>query len=379
MLDSEIMTPERERAEVPPPSPRRRRRRWVVLGGAVVLAAGAAGALYAVQDRQGSSAQQFSTLPTVAVTRTNMVNTADVDGTLGYEGSYTVLGPGGGRITWLPGTGQVIKRGERVYSVDGHGVPLFYGSTPFWRDLKSGVSEGRDVQEVERNLDALGYNDGMTVDRSFTAATTRAVKAWQKDLGVKQSGMVKPDDVVMQRGAIRVTKVEAILGAPGGGAVLTASGTERRISVDLPVSKQDIVRKGAKVRITLPGGKTTTGRISSVGTVATAGSTNSQSQTGEGTQNATIPVYVTLDKPSSAGNLDGAPATVGFTSVEHKKVLAVPINALLAAADGSYTVNVVDASGNVRPVPVKLGIFDGDNVEVSGNLTPGMKVQVPRS
>jgi multidrug efflux pump subunit AcrA (membrane-fusion protein) len=30
-------------------------------------------------------------------------------------------------------------------------------------------------------------------------------------------------------------------------------------------------------------------------------------------------------------------------------------------------------------VSVKLGIFEGDNVEVTGNLTPGMKVQVPES
>jgi multidrug efflux pump subunit AcrA (membrane-fusion protein) len=30
-------------------------------------------------------------------------------------------------------------------------------------------------------------------------------------------------------------------------------------------------------------------------------------------------------------------------------------------------------------VPVTLGIFDDDQVEVTGALTPGMKVQVPRS
>jgi len=377
MLESEITSTGCVRQEALPPPPRRRGF-WVVLGGIAILAVGTAGALYAVHDGQGSPVQQSSTLPTATVIRTDMVNTTDVDGTLGFEGSYTVLGSGGGRITRLPSTGEVIKRGDGVYGVDGHDVPLFYGLTPFWRNLKSGVSKGSDVLELERNLDALGYNDGVTVDRSFTWATTRAVKAWQKDRGVKQSATVTPDDVVMQRGAIRVTKVEAILGGPAGGVVLTASGTERRIAVDLPVSAQDLVREDARVRITLPGGRTTTGRISAVGTVATAGSTNAQSQTGEGTRNATIPVYVSLDRPT-AGNLDGAPATVGFTSVQHKNVLALPINALLAAADGSYEVNVVDASGNVRPVPVKLGIFDGDNVEVSGNLTPGMKVQVPRS
>ncbi|MFI0371284.1 peptidoglycan-binding protein [Actinomadura sp. 1N219] len=380
MLQSEITTSAGERTEAPAP---RRRRRRLVFGGTAVLAVGAAGVLFAVQDGDGSAAKTSSTLPTVPVVRTDMVDTTDVDGTLGYGGALTVLGPGSGRITWLPPTGAEIQRGKRVFGIDGHSVPLFYGSTPFWRELKDGMTKGRDVLELERNLAALGYADGhgdvLTVDRSFTWVTAAAVRAWQKDLGVQQTGTVKVGDVVVQPGGIRVTKVEAILGAPASGTVLTASGTERRISVKLPVSTQGVAREGAKVRVSLPGGKTTTGHISSVGTVATAGTTGAQAQTGEGTQNATVPVQITLDDPKAVGKLDGAPATVGFTGTEHKSVLAVPVNALLASADGSYSVNAVDASGNVRSVPVKLGIFDGDKVEVSGALTPGTKVQVPRT
>src|SRR5437868_8504227 len=158
----------------------------------------------------------------------------------------------------------------------------------------------------------------MTVDRRFTYATEQAVLDWQDDLGVTETGVVKPGAVVIQPGAIRVTKLQVILGGRAGGSLYTASSNKRQVTVNLPVSQQTIARKGAKARITLPGGKTTTGRISSVGSVATAGSTNAQSQTGQGTENATIPVYVTLDKPGSAGSLDGAPATGGFASTEHK-------------------------------------------------------------
>ncbi|MFF3554838.1 efflux RND transporter periplasmic adaptor subunit [Streptomyces tsukubensis] len=383
MLDSEATTPvpqvEAEREEERAPAPRRRRGLRAVIGGTTVLAVGAAGTFLVVRDDQGSSSQDSSSLPTATVTRTDLVNTSDVDGTLGYEGSSTVLGPGGGRITWLPEGGDVVKRGQRVYAVDSRDVPLFYGSTPFWRELKTEVTKGVDVLELERNLKALGYGDGLAVDRLFTWRTEEAVKKWQKDLGVKQTGIVKPDDVTVQRGAIRVTKVQAVLGAPAGGTVLTGSGTARLVTVNLPVGDQSMARKGAKVRITLPGGKQTTGRISAVGTVATAGTTNSDSQTGEGTENATIPVYVTLDKPASAGTLDSAPATVGFTSTERKNVLAVPVNALLASSEGTYSVKVVDSSGDARSVPVKLGVFDGNKVEVQGSLTPGQKVQVPRS
>ncbi|MGV9316229.1 peptidoglycan-binding protein [Streptomyces sp. NPDC003691] len=384
MLDSEATTPveprEAERDGERPPAPARRRRGlWVVIGGTTVLAVGAAGTFLVVRDDKASSSDGSSSLPTATVTRTDLVNTSDVDGTLGYAGSSTVLGPGGGRITWLPATGEVIGRGERAYAVDNRNVPLFYGSTPFWRELKAEMTKGVDVLELEKNLQALGYGDGLAVDRLFTWKTDQAVKKWQKDLGVKQTGVVKPDDVTMQQGAVRVTKVQAVLGAPAGGVVLTGSGTARLVTVNLPVGDQAMARKGAKVRVTLPGGKETTGRITSVGTVATAGSTGSDSQTGEGTENATIPVYITLDKPASAGTLDSAPATVGFTSTERKNVLAVPVNALLASSDGSYSVKVVESSGNTRSVAVKLGVFDGDKVEVQGSLTPGQKVQVPRS
>ncbi|MCX4831815.1 MULTISPECIES: peptidoglycan-binding protein [unclassified Streptomyces] len=367
-----------EYEEEPPPAGRRRVP-WKTLSVAVVLAMGATAAVYVVgRDDDSAPKQQLSSLPTKQVLRTNMVNTSEIDGTLGYRGSYTVLAEGSGRLTWLPGNGDVIKRGERVFEANGRAVPLIYGSVPLWRDLKVGMSDGRDVLELERNLQALGYGGYLAVNEEFSSATKSAVKEWQKALGVTENGVVKPGEVAVQKDAIRVTEVKALPGAPAKGNLFTASSTERWITVDVPVSDQDIAKKGAKVRVTLPGKKTTQGHIVSVGKVATAGSSNSQSQTGQGTQDATIPVYVELDKQNSAGNLDRAPATVGFTSTEHKGVLAVPINSLLAAGSG-YRVKVVSPRGKVRSVRVELGIFDGNNVEVKGDLREGMKVQVPRS
>lgn len=383
MLDSEAEAPVRRESSDRPTGtpPRRRRRGRVLLGGAVVLAVAVAAGVYVLRDGQSAPPPATTALPTAEVIRTDMVNVRNMDGVLGYAGSYTVLSGGSGRITWLPDVGDVIRRGKPVYGVNGHGVPLFYGTMPLWRDLHRGVTKGRDVLELERNLKALGYAKGlgMTVDRTFTWATAQAVMRWQDDLNVPRTGVVKMHDVVMQPGPIRVTKVKTVLGAQAGGTVLTATGTERLVTVDLPVSEQDIVKKGGKVRITLPGGKTATGRVSFIGKVATAGATTAQSQTGQGTETATIPVHISLDKGRGAGGLDTAPVTVGFAGTVHEDVLAVPVTALLAAADGSYSVNVVDAAGTVRSVPVKLGIFDGDNVEVTGELTEGMKVQVPKS
>lgn len=363
------------------------RRKRVLVGGAVVLAIGAAagGGVYLWQshDKVAASSNTTTVLPTAEVIRTNIVSTANEDGTLGYGDSRGVLGGGTGRVTWLPTAGAVLERGNRAYGVDGHNVPLLYGSTPFWRSLQSGMKDGYDVLELETNLHALGYGSGLTVDRSFTAATTKAIKKWQKANSMAQTGVVQPGDAVLEPGAVRVAKVDALLSSPAAGIVYTVTGTQRLVSASLTVSDaQTLARKGAKVQVTLPGGKKVTGTITSIGSVATAdsgGASGSASQTGESTENAKITVTVTLPAASAASALDGAPVTIGFTSAEHKNVLAVPINSLLASSDNSYSVKVVDSSGSVRSVPVKLGIFDGDNVEVTGALSAGEKVQVPQS
>jgi hypothetical protein len=62
-----------------------------------------------------------------------------VNATLGYAGSDTVTGRGGGTLTWLPSQGQMIGQGQVLYRVDNH-VPviLLYGPVPAWRALDEG-------------------------------------------------------------------------------------------------------------------------------------------------------------------------------------------------------------------------------------------------
>lgn len=361
------------------PRPGGRRRRRVIAGLAVVAAlACVAGAVLVLRNPGTGKPKAGPTLPTAQVIRTDLSQQTQQDGTLGYAHSYTVPADGSGRFTWLPQNGDVISRGQRVFSLNGHAVPLFYGSTPLWRTLKEGVTDGPDITELKRNLAALGYDDGgaMTIDDYFGAATKQAVKDYQNHLGVTQTGSINVGDVVLEPGSIRVTNVTATLGAAAHGNALTASDTTHQVSVNLPVTQEEIANEGAKVDVQLPGGRSTTGRISTVGTVATSGSTG---QTGQGTQTATVPVTIELDNHQDAGRFDGAPVTVTFYSATHKGVLAVPVNALLVQPDGGYAVDVVE-SGTVRAVTVQLGLFAGGKVEVSGNgLDAGMLVEVPKS
>src|SRR5712672_3391083 len=49
------------------------------------------------------------------VVRHDLMSRTSVAAMLGYAGSYIVLGEGGGTLTWLPSSGQVIGRGQVLY------------------------------------------------------------------------------------------------------------------------------------------------------------------------------------------------------------------------------------------------------------------------
>jgi peptidoglycan hydrolase-like protein with peptidoglycan-binding domain len=351
-------------------------------GGSVAL--GAAGLVTAVAlSRDGAAASPAAaaaSTTTAEVVRTDLVNRDELDGTLGYAHTYPIVADSTGRITWLPEVAAVIKRGQRVYEVDGHRVPLFYGTTPLWRSLGTGVEEGKDVLEIERNLKALGYGDDMTVDREFTSVTAQAIRDWQEDLGVAETGRIDVGDVVMKPGKLRISTVDGGLGDRAGGKILTATDTVRQVTVDLPVTQQDLAKIGRKVQVELPGGRSSGGKITAIGAEATSDTdAEGPANVGAPTDTATVPVYLTLTKPSAAGRLVGAPVTVGFTGQTRENVLAVPVNALLAKSDGTYAVEVVNGSAH-RLVPVELGIFADGQVEVSGDgLEAGMRVEVPVS
>jgi hypothetical protein len=93
-----------------------------------------------------------------------------------------------------------------------------------------------------------------------------------------------------------------------------------------------------------------------------------------------VAVTVTLDDPAATGSVDQAPVKVGITSDSRKRVLAVPVNALLALAEGGYGVRVVDGTASGRIVAVTTGLFARGTVEVSGEgIAEGAQVEVPAS
>ena len=351
--------------------------RWVVPGAVVLLVAGGVLASWraGVFSRQAASGggQGAAAPSTQPVVRANLSEQTPVDGTLGYAGSYTVTGAGGGTLTWLPSVGQVIRQGQVLYKTDlTDPVVLLYGSLPDWRVLTEGVT-GADVTQLNRDLVSLGYADRTDISAEgwdyFSWETKVGVDALQSAAGISSpSGSLAVRSVVFEPHAMRVTSLLGSLGNPAAGPLLSATSDQHVVSIALNTSDESEAAVGDTVSITLPDGASTPAKISSVGTVAS----------GSGSS-ATIPVTVTLTEPSAAGNLDEAPVTAEITAESVSNVLAVPVGALLAQSPGRYAVEVTGPDNTRRLVPVAVGLFDDSSslVQVTGNLTPGQLVVVP--
>jgi hypothetical protein len=362
-------------AEAGRPRPRGRGR-WVALGVVVVAAAGAVAGwgagVFSPAASSGAGQQGAAAAATAAVTRQDIAATTPVNATLGFAGSYTVTGRGGGTLTWLPPAGQVISQGQALYKTgNGSPVVLLYGTVPDWRILDEGVT-GADVTQLNHDLAALGDADSAEISALgwdyFSSETEAGVQKLQSALRVSPSGSLSLGQVVFEPGALRVSQVTGSLGGPASGPVLAATSDRHVVTIPLDAAMQSQVTAGDAVTVTLPDGSSSPGKISSVGGVASGSGSN-----------ATIPVTVTLTDPRAAGTLDQAPVTVNITTASVKNALVVPVVALLAHAPGGYDVEVAGPGNTRRYVPVTTGIFDDADglVQVTGALVPGQRVVVP--
>jgi Putative peptidoglycan binding domain len=336
--------------------------------------------------RTGAPAAAVVATSSAPVVRADLTSTVQFPGTLGYAGDRTIIDQATGTaFTALPAAGAVIRRGQVLYEVDGTPVILFYGTRPAWRTLYAGAAAGPDVAQLDRNLIALGFGGGLTVSDYFTMATAYAVERWQAARGLPVTGTVPLGQVAYAPGALRVTAVTPVPGAPPqpGTGVLTATSTAPVALAQIPVSQEYLVRAGDDVTVTLPDGVTTTpGTVTAVSPVASvapgSGSGQAQGQTAaQAAGPATVQVTIRLSRPAAAGRLDQAPVTVGIVSAQARGVLAVPVSALVALAGGGYAVAVVHSPGS-RLIAVRTGLFGQTLVQVSGpGLAAGQRVEVP--
>ena len=314
---------------------------------------------------------------TATVTKGDLVGETTVQGTLHYADSYTLKSAFEGVVTALPTPGTSLTQGSHVYTVAGNNTYLLHGATPAWRAFEEGMSDGEDVTQLETALSELGYFDA-TPNAHFDWNTIAAIKKWQKALTLTQNGTLPLGTVLFAPEDLRIGALKARVGdnATMETELFTASSSRQVISANLKLADQALGVVGTSVTVRLPGSATTTtGTITSVEPPREKAGEEGSKET---TKERIIPITVTPDDTSALEGLQEASVSLGLTSETRTGVLSVPLGALVALSTDQFGVEVVDEKGEIRRVPVTVGLFAGDRVEVSGDeIAEGQRVVVP--
>ena len=193
------------------------------------------------QPGTGSATSVATATGSTTVKRRDLVEMDTEAGTVSYADPQTVYNRLSGTITWLPRVGQVIKPGQTLYRVDGAPVLLMNGSTPAYRDLKASDIEGADIEQLNRNLVALGFNaNAIVVDDLWQPATTTGVELLQASSAKTATGSLPLGQIVFLPDDQLVTTLDATVGSTGsgGGAPAAVAATDASIP---PVAHADFV------------------------------------------------------------------------------------------------------------------------------------------
>lgn len=208
------------------------RPRWpALLLGIVLGAAGVWGISTVLDDADdaGTEGPIELTLATAPVEIRDLIEEVEWLADLGYGTPVDVAAGANGTVTAAVAQGAVLERGDVLVDIDDQPVVVLYGDVPVWRNLRSG-DEGPDVEQLETNLVALGYDpdDTVTVDEDFTADTASMVDRWQEDIGKDVTGRVSMGDFVVVPGPSSVT-VGATVGQQAHSGQVLATLTPRTL------------------------------------------------------------------------------------------------------------------------------------------------------
>lgn len=346
----------------------RTRRRVGVAGVCLVAALGVGVGTWAMVDLPQRSAaaadeQGARARSTAPVTRGDLTESRVFAGTLGYGAPVALQANATGTITALPTPGQVIHRDEPLYAVDERPVRSMHGTVPLWRDLEFG-RRGADVQQLNQNLAALGYD--VAQDDTFGRRTLAAVQRWQVDRHLARSGRLTANDVAFVDGDVRVASVAAELGRAAGGAVFSVTNTRRVVNATVPAQDAERLAVGTEVQVRINGaGDPLPGKV------VDAAPDDSE----EGSSKVVVTVAIDAgdrELPAAASAQLTAPGRT------ERDVLTVPVAALLAGkGEGTYAVEVPASGGGTRRVTVQVGFVADGRAVVTGRVSEGDRVVVP--
>jgi HlyD family secretion protein len=226
----------------------------------------------------------------------------------------------------------------------------------------SGVQSAyASLVQAKANLEALKNPSERTL-LNAAADVNDAKLAYEQALqDLENAKIVAPFDGV-------VTTVGPVVGAQAGGNTTIKLADNTQYHVDVLVDEAEIaqVKTGQQVKVTFDAltDVSTTGtvtRISPAGTVS------------NGVVNYTVRVDL---EPVTATLRNDMTSSVSVVVGTHANVLAVPGGAIRSGSEGGYYVNVVQADGTARQVPVTTGYTDGTLTEVAGEIQAGQQVYI---
>ena len=355
------------------------RRRTAVV--AVVLVAAGLTAIVVTQGGNGGDDAGALDAPTgtATVERRDLVVTDSYDGSLGFGDARSYVTDRAGVVTTVAAAGTTVAAGGALFSIDFEPTVVLTGAVPAYRALDTEATDGPDVQQLEQALVDLGHGSGVTVDQDFTSGTEAAVKRWETALGRRApDGRVELGDIVFASGPVRVGTITAEVGTrvQDGSTMLDATPTVHVVTVDLEASRSNELEPGTVVVMTMPDGVATTGTVATIGAEAEPSGDGSGGPAGGG--EPTVPVTITLDQPEAAASFDTGSVEVAIERSREDEVLAVPVTALLALAEGGYAVELSDSASSNHIVGVEVGTHADGWVGITGDgIDEGVKVVVP--
>jgi peptidoglycan hydrolase-like protein with peptidoglycan-binding domain len=293
-------------------------------------------------------------------------------------------------------TSDTPAAGDVLYEVDDVPVVTLIGDQQITRALKEGDT-GADVRLLQENLLALGYgntkastkatassttsttsadkvDEKLKVTGKYDTVTRQAVERLQFDTGKKVDGKLALGDVVvLPRGYTIASRIDTKDKTDNKATVkkndelFTLTKTERIVTLDVVLADKDKVKVGTAVRIAVPGGEDITGTITSVSPIG------SKPGTGAAKTDATFTATIAVTTAVQSDQIE-LPVDVYVSTVLASDVLAVPVSAIVAGTDGTFSVQKADGT----LVTVKTGQSADNFIEITGDgLDEGTEVIVP--
>lgn len=290
-------------------------------------------------------------------------SSAEFNGNLSFGDTRDLAASASGIITWLPDEETVIKPGEVLWEINQQPVPYLEGAIPMYRDLYWGVKKGDDVLQLETYLISQGFGpENWVADTTFNKTTRNAVKELEKFYGMTVNGTLTPAEVVFGTEPLRVADTAHVGDPADAGAILMVTDAEAKVEVSSSSRQLPTFQDSPDVLIILSDGRELAATLDD--TEATPADENGQF-------GYTVK-YVVADAVGET-----QPVKVKIEKVLAEDALTVPVDALIALAEGGYAVEVVVDNDKAVLRAVEVIDFDDTRVAVTGNLTAGDQVVVP--